>query len=100
MLVEMWPAARRLLAGSLVVSLDEVAAAIRMLVERAAVVGEGAAGAAVAAGLKGLGGTGPVVCVVSGGNIDPAGLSTLLAGGVPHSGRSGSGRGRPPRAVR
>jgi threonine dehydratase len=83
MLVEMWPPAKRLLAGSLVVSLDEVAAAIRMLVERAAVVGEGAAGAAVAAGLKGLGGTGRVVCVVSGGNIDPAVLSTILAGGVP-----------------
>jgi len=83
MLVEMWPPAKRLLAGSLVVSLDEVAAAIRMLVERAAVVGEGAAGAAVAAGLKGLGGTGPVVCVVSGGNIDPVVLSTILAGGVP-----------------
>jgi threonine dehydratase len=83
MLVEMWPPAKRLLAGSLVVSLDEVAAAIRMLVERAAVVGEGAAGAAVAAGLKGMGGTGPVVCVVSGGNIDPAVLSTILAGGVP-----------------
>jgi threonine dehydratase len=83
MLVEMWPPAKRLLAGSLVVSLDEVAAAIRTLVERAAVVGEGAAGAAVAAGLKGMGGTGPVVCVVSGGNIDPAVLSTILAGGVP-----------------
>jgi threonine dehydratase len=83
MLVEMWPPARRLLAGSLVVSLAEVAAAIRMLVERAAVVGEGAAGAAVAAGLKGLGGKGRVVCVVSGGNIDPAVLSKILEGGVP-----------------
>jgi threonine dehydratase len=83
MLVEMWPPAHRLLAGSLVVSLKEVAAAIRMLVERAAVVGEGAAGAAVAAGFKGLGGKGRVVCVVSGGNIDPAVLSTILAGGVP-----------------
>jgi threonine dehydratase len=82
-LVEMWPPARRLLAGSLVVSLAEVSAAIRMLVERAAVVGEGAAGAAVAAGLKGLGGEGKVVCVVSGGNIDPAVLSKILQGGVP-----------------
>jgi threonine dehydratase len=78
MLVEMWPPARRLLAGSLVVSLEEVAAAIRMLVERAAVVGEGAAGASVAAGLKGLGGSGKVVCVVSGGNIDLAVLATIL----------------------
>lgn len=83
MLTEMWPPAHRLLAGSLVVSLDDVAAAIRMLVERAAVVGEGAAGAAVAAGLKGLGGKGRVVCVVSGGNIDPAVLSKILEGGMP-----------------
>jgi threonine dehydratase len=52
MLAEMWPPAHRLLAGSLVVSLAEVAAAIRMLVERAAVVGEGSR-AAVAAGMKG-----------------------------------------------
>jgi threonine dehydratase len=83
MLIEMWPPAHRLLAGSLVVSLAEVAAAIRMLVERAAVVGEGAAGASVAAGMKGLGGAGRVVCVVSGGNIDPAVLSKILGGGVP-----------------
>jgi threonine dehydratase len=82
MLVEMWPPARRLLAGSLVVSLEEVAAALRMLVERAAVVGEGAAGASVAAGLKGLGGSGKVVCVVSGGNIDLAVLATILRGDV------------------
>jgi threonine dehydratase len=83
MLVEMWPPAHRLLAGSLVVSLAEVASAIRTLVERAAVVGEGAAGASVAAGLKGLGGRGCVVCVVSGGNLDPAVLATILGGGVP-----------------
>jgi threonine dehydratase len=82
-LAEMWPAAHRLLAGSLVVSLEEVASAIRTLVERAAVVGEGAAGASVAAGLKGLGGTGCVVCVVSGGNIDLAVLATILGGSVP-----------------
>jgi threonine dehydratase len=83
MLTEMWAPASRLLAGSLVVSLAEVASAIRMLVERAAVVGEGAAGASVAAGLKGLGGKGKVVCVVSGGNIDAKVLATILGGGVP-----------------
>ncbi|HYM97932.1 MAG TPA: threonine/serine dehydratase [Candidatus Sulfotelmatobacter sp.] len=83
MLAEMWPVARRLLAGSLVVSLDEVAAAIRLLVARASVVGEGAAGAAVAAGVKGLGGTGRIVCVVSGGNIDRSALATILSGGIP-----------------
>lgn len=82
-LAEMWPPVKRLLAGSLVVSLAEAAAAIRLLIERAAVVGEGAAGASVAAGLKGLGGDGAVVCVVSGGNIDPAVISTILSGATP-----------------
>jgi threonine dehydratase len=33
--------------------------------------------------MKGLAGKGRVVCVVSGGNIDPAVLSTILGGGVP-----------------
>ena len=83
MLAEMWAPARRLLNGSLVVSLAEAAEAVRLLAERSAVVGEGAAGAAVAAGLKGLGGRGTVVCVVSGGNIDAAVLAKILAGLVP-----------------
>ena len=80
---EMWPLASRLLSGSLVVGLAEVAAAIRHLVEHAAIVGEGAAGASVAAGLKGLAGPGRYVAVVSGGNIDPEVLSTILAGEIP-----------------
>jgi threonine dehydratase len=79
-LAEMWPVASRLLAASLVVSVAEVESAIRTLVERAAVVAEGAGAASVAAGLKRLGGDGPVVCVVSGGNIDLAVLSRILAG--------------------
>jgi threonine dehydratase len=82
-LPEMWLPASRLLRGSLVVSLAEVAAAIRRLVERAAVVAEGAGAAAVAAGLKGTVGPGTVVCVVSGGNIDPSVLATILRGELP-----------------
>ena len=82
-LPEMWPPASRLLAGSLVVSLAEVAAAIRHLVQHAAIVAEGAAGVAVAAGLKGLAGPGRYVAVVSGGNIDPEVLATILSGQVP-----------------
>jgi len=82
-LPEMWPLASRLLAGSLVVSLEEVAAAIRHLVDRTATVAEGAAGAAVAAGLKGLAGPGRYVAVVSGGNIDPEVLSAILLGKIP-----------------
>jgi threonine dehydratase len=82
-LPEMWPAASRLLAGSLVVSLAEVAAAIRHLVRHAAVVAEGAGGASVAAALKGLAGPGRYVAVVSGGNIDPEILVPILDGELP-----------------
>ena len=77
-LAEMWPAAKRLLAGSLVVSLAEVEAAIRLLAERAAVVAEGAGAASVAACLKGVRGHRRVVCVVSGGNIDSSVLARIL----------------------
>src|SRR6185436_3071070 len=82
-LAEMWPLARRLLDGSLVVSLDAVASAIRTLAERNRVVAEGAGAAPVAAALSGRAGGGKVVCVVSGGNIDLATLALILQGGVP-----------------
>ena len=54
-LAEMWPLARTLLAGSLVVSLAEIAAAVRLLVERNRVVAEGAGAASVAAALGACG---------------------------------------------
>jgi threonine dehydratase len=82
-LAEMWPLARRLLDGSLVVSLPAVASAIRTLAERNRVVAEGAGAAPVAAALSGRAGGGKVVCVVSGGNIDLATLALILQGGVP-----------------
>ena len=82
-LPEMWPPASRLLASSLVVSLAEVAAAIRLMAMRASIVAEGAAGAAVAAALKRPGAGGRQVCVVSGGNIDPGTLAEILAGRTP-----------------
>ena len=80
---EMWPLARTLLDGSLVVSVRAVADAVRLLVERARVVAEGAGAAAVAAALAGKVSDGPIVCVVSGGNIDTAKLARILAGEVP-----------------
>ncbi len=83
MLPEMWPLASELLDGSIVVSLEEIAEAIRMLAARARVVAEGAGAAALAAALTGAAGHGKVVAVVSGGNIDPHILSTILAGGMP-----------------
>jgi threonine dehydratase len=80
---EMFTIAKELLAGSLLASLDEIAAAIRLLVERNRVVAEGAAGAAVAAALAGRAGTGKVVAIVSGGNIDTKTLATILEGRTP-----------------
>jgi len=80
---EMWPLARTLLDGSLVVSVRAVADAVRLLVERARVVAEGAGAAAVAAALGRNAPNGPIVCVVSGGNIDLAKLSAILRGEIP-----------------
>jgi threonine dehydratase len=82
-LAEMWPMARELLAGSQVVSLSEVAAAIRLLVERVRVVAEGAGAAAVAVACSGRLEGRKIVCVVSGGNIDTATLTGILAGTIP-----------------
>ncbi len=74
----MWPLLRRL-AGSIVVSLDEAAAAVRFTAERARVIAEGAAACAVAAALSGQAGNGRVVAVVSGGNIDVSTYASLTA---------------------
>ncbi len=67
---DMWPLAKSLLDGSLVMSLAEVAEAIRLLAERNRVIAEGAGATSVAAALAGKAGGGKVVCIVSGGNID------------------------------
>ena len=83
MLPEMWPLASALLAGSLVVSVAEVAAAVKLLAERNHVVAEGAGAVSVAAALKGVPAARKIVGVVSGGNIDSAKLATALRGEVP-----------------
>ena len=76
-LATMWPRLVEL-AGSIVVTLDEVASAMKMVAERAHVIAEGAAGCAVAAALSGRAGTGKVVAVVSGGNIDLPRFASLV----------------------
>ena len=81
-LPEMWPLVSTLLSGALVSSVAQIAEAIRLLVERARIVAEGAGAAALAAALHHRV-TGKVVCVVSGGNIDAAKLATILDGRVP-----------------
>ena len=82
-LEEMWPMARALLDGSIVLSVAEIAAAVKSLAERNRVIAEGAGAAALAAAMTGKAGSGKVVCIVSGGNIDAAKLATILSGGVP-----------------
>jgi threonine dehydratase len=76
---EMWPLVSVVLDGSIVVSLDETAEALRILASRGRVIAEGAGAASVAAAISGRAGAGPVVAVVSGGNIDPARLAEILA---------------------
>ena len=82
-LEEMWPLARQLLDGSLVMTLGDVTEAVRTLVERNRVVAEGAGATAVAAALRGNAErgrprSGKIVCVVSGGNIDLPTLAGIL----------------------
>ena len=83
LLPKMWGLGRPLLDGTDVVTLDETAAAVRLLVERARVVAEGAGALAVASALSGRSGEGKIVAIVSGGNIDSAVLATILAGETP-----------------
>jgi threonine dehydratase len=66
----MFERAGRLLDGSLVVTLAEAARAMKLVAERNRVIIEGAAACAVAAALSGRAGSGKVVAIVSGGNID------------------------------
>ncbi len=66
----MFALAQKLLDGSIVVTLEEAAAAIKLVAERNRVIAEGAAGCAVAAALSGQAGGGKIVAIVSGGNID------------------------------
>ena len=80
---EMFALARRLLDGSLVVDLAQAADAVRLLASRNRVIAEGGGAVPVAAALAGMAGGGRVACVVSGGNIDPGRLATILDGGVP-----------------
>ncbi|XP_033747122.1 L-threonine dehydratase catabolic TdcB-like [Pecten maximus] len=82
-LTEMWPLASRLLDDSIVVSLQEVVDALKLMAERNHVIAEGAGAAPLAAALTGKAGKGNIVCVVSGGNIDTDKLTTILQGDIP-----------------
>ncbi len=76
----MWPLVTPLVDGALAIPVAEVAAAVRLLAERARVIAEGAGALAPAAALAGRAGPGKVVCVVSGGNINLSTLADILTG--------------------
>ncbi len=78
---QMFDLARQLIDCALVAGLAEVAAALRLLAERNRVIAEGAGACPVACSLSGTAGSGKIVCVVSGGNIDVEKLCTILCGG-------------------
>lgn len=80
---EMWPLVKSLFAGTMVVTVAQVAAAVKLLAERGRVVAEGAGAAAVAAALNGRLEGKRIVCIVSGGNIDQDKLATIMGGGIP-----------------
>jgi threonine dehydratase len=76
-LATMWPLLAPL-TGSIVVTLEEVVQAMKLAAERAHIIAEGAAGCAIAAALSGRAGTGKIVAVVSGGNIDLSKFAALV----------------------
>lgn len=75
----MWERMRAIVDGSIVVSLEETRRALRILADRARVIAEGAGALALAAALTGRAGRGPIVAIVSGGNIDLKKLCDIIA---------------------
>lgn len=75
----MWQRMKPVADGSIVVTLEETKRAMRIMAERARVIAEGAGALPLAAALTGKAGPGPIVAVVSGGNIDLQKFSELVA---------------------
>ncbi|MGZ4809741.1 MAG: threonine ammonia-lyase [Thermoanaerobaculia bacterium] len=74
----MWERMQGIVDGSIVVTLDEVRRAMRLVADRARVIAEGAGALAVAAAMTGKAGDGPIVAVISGGNIDLKKFAELI----------------------
>jgi threonine dehydratase len=75
----MWQRMQPIVDGSITVTLDQTSAAMRLIAEKTRTIAEGAGALALAAALTGEVGEGPIVCVVSGGNIDLAKFAELVA---------------------
>jgi threonine dehydratase len=75
----MWERMKPVLDEVIVVTLDETKKALKMMAEKSRVIAEGAGAMPLAAALTGKAGQGPIVCIVSGGNIDLKKFSELIA---------------------
>jgi threonine dehydratase len=75
----MWERMQTVVDGSIVVTLDQVREAMRLMADKARVISEGAGALALAAALTGEAGEGPIVCIVSGGNIDLKTFAEIVA---------------------
>jgi threonine dehydratase len=76
----MWQRMRPVTGGAITVTLEQVRDAMRLIAEKSRTIAEGAGALALAAALTGEAGEGPIVCVVSGGNIDLSKFAALVAG--------------------
>ncbi len=79
MFPRMWERMKPVVDGYIVVTLEETKKAMRLMAEKARVISEGAGALPLAAALTGKAGKGPIVAIVSGGNIDLAKFSELIA---------------------
>ncbi len=89
MFPRMWQRMQGLVDGSIVVSLEETRNAMRLMAEKARIIAEGAGALPLAAALTGKAGEGPIVAIVSGGNIDLAKFCEII--GAPNDGNSETG---------
>jgi threonine dehydratase len=76
----MWQRMRPVTDGAITVTLDQTRDAMRLIAERSRAIAEGAGALALAAALTGEAGEGPIVCIVSGGNIDLGKFAELVTG--------------------
>jgi threonine dehydratase len=79
MFPRMWDRMKLLVDDYIVVTLEETKQAMRMMAEKARIISEGAGALPLAAALTGKAGQGPIVAIVSGGNIDMKKFFELIA---------------------
>jgi threonine dehydratase len=75
----MWQRMQPIVDGAITVTLDQTRDAMRLIAEKSRTIAEGAGALSLAAALTGQAGEGPIVCIVSGGNIDLEKFAELVA---------------------